>query len=80
MLFAHRSEMDEDTYRRAVTLITDEDRCTQQLLQRSLSLTFSEATAMIERMYDEGLVGPPTPTGGRREVLARRSVEQQADA
>jgi len=80
VLFAHRSEMDEDTYRKAVALVVDEDRCTQQLLQRSLSLSFSDATAMIERMYDEGLVGPPTPTGGRREVLAQRPYEQQADA
>lgn len=78
VLFAHRSEVDDDVYRRAVSLVTDEDRCTVALLQRSLSVSFSEATAMIERMYDEGLVGPPLPSG-RREILAGLKNEQHAE-
>ena len=79
VLFAHRSEVDDDIYSRAAGLVADEGRCTVALLQRSLSVSFSEATAMIERMYDEGLVGPPLPSG-RREILTGHENEQHTDA
>ena len=79
VLFAHRSEVDDLNYERAVALVKDEDRCSVALLQRSLSASFSEATAMIERMYDEGIVGPPLPSG-RREILVSRENDLASQA
>jgi hypothetical protein len=58
----------DDAYERAVALVAREDRCSVSLLQRNLGVTFGEATALIDRMYQQGVVGPYQPTG-RREVL-----------
>jgi hypothetical protein len=58
----------DDTYERAVALVVQEDRCSVSLLQRNMGVTFGEATALIDRMYQQGVVGPYQPTG-RRDVL-----------
>jgi DNA segregation ATPase FtsK/SpoIIIE-like protein len=71
-LFTHRSEVPEATYKRAVDLVVEEDRCSQAMLQRSLGISFSEANTIIERMCDEGKVGPALASG-RREVLAGKT-------
>lgn len=70
VLFAHGSDVDDEVYRRAVDLVIAEDRCSAAMLQRMLPATFSEATAIIDRMHDEGVVGPQLPSG-RRELLRR---------
>jgi DNA segregation ATPase FtsK/SpoIIIE-like protein len=44
------------------------------MLQRNVKVSFSQATAIIERMYDEGIVGPQLPSG-RREILVTRNRE-----
>lgn len=58
----------DDGYDRAVALVVLEDRCSVSLLQRHLGVTFGEATALIDLMYQQGVVGPYQPTG-RRDVL-----------
>ena len=42
------------------------------LLQRNLGVTFGEATALIDRMFQQGVVGPYQPTG-RRDVVKRKN-------
>ena len=71
-LFSHRSELDESLYASTVELVRSEDRCSVAMLQRSVGVSFSEATAIVERMYDEGIVGPQLPSG-RREILANKN-------
>jgi hypothetical protein len=68
-LFASPDDLDQDLFDRAVRLVVDEDRCSVAMLQRSLSVSFSEASALIERMQSEGVVGPQLASG-RREILA----------
>lgn len=71
-LFTHRSEVPEHVYRNAVRMVVEEDRCSQAMLQRGLGISFSEANSIIERMSDEGLLGPPLASG-RRDVLAGKA-------
>lgn len=70
-LFSHRSEIEEETFAKAVGIVTDANRCSVAMLQRSLEVSFSEATALIERMFDEGVVGPQLPSG-RRKILTKK--------
>jgi DNA segregation ATPase FtsK/SpoIIIE-like protein len=66
----------DDAYDRAVALVVAEDRCSVSLLQRNLGVTFGEATALIDRMYQQGVVGPYQPTG-RRDVLKKKSASAE---
>jgi hypothetical protein len=70
------TEFDDSTYRRAVDAVLSEERCSVAMLQRRFPLSWAQAHAMIERMHQEGLVGPPLPSG-RRDVLGgpRRPAE-----
>ena len=67
-LFTHSSDVSDDLYQKASAMVIDEDRCSVAMLQRGLDISFAEATSIIERMSDEGLVGPPLASG-RREIL-----------
>jgi hypothetical protein len=68
----------DDSYDRAVKLVVKEDRCSVSLLQRNLGVTFGEATALIDRMYQQGVVGPYQPTG-RRDVLVNKKGKAAAE-
>jgi hypothetical protein len=65
---------DGDVYERAVRLVVDEDRCSVSLLQRNLDVTFGEATALIDRMFKAGVVGPYQPTGRRDVLLGKKGA------
>ena len=69
----------DDSYDRAVALVIAEDRCSVSLLQRNLGVTFGEATALIDRMYQQGVVGPYQPTG-RRDVVKRGKLKAEDKA
>ncbi len=71
--------LDETLYRRAVEQVLAEERCSVVMLQREFDLSWSTAFAITERMHDEGLVGPPLPSG-RREVLGLRRARTEIDA
>jgi hypothetical protein len=64
----------DDSYDRAVAVVVKEDRCSVSLLQRNLGVTFGEATALIDRMYQQGVVGPYQPTGRRDVLLGKKGA------
>lgn len=78
-LFAHRSELADPLYASAVELVVDADRCSVAMLQRHLDVSFSEATALIERMADEGIVGPQLPSGRRKILVTKKQWRGQAE-
>lgn len=73
---SQRSSEDGDLHDRAVELVIREDRCSVVMLQRHLRIPYSEATALIERMHEEGVVGPQLPSG-RREILVTPEQAEQ---
>ncbi len=75
-LFEGADDPNPDLLQRAIALVIEEDRCSVSMLQRSLGVTFGEATSLIDRMFQQGVVGPYQPTG-RREVLARKTPQEQ---
>ncbi|HLO66959.1 MAG TPA: DNA translocase FtsK, partial [Holophaga sp.] len=60
----------DDVYERAVALVKRERKASTSLLQRKLNLGYGRAARLIDRMEDEGIVGPDRGAGKPREVLA----------
>jgi len=59
---------DARLYRKACQLVFENQKASTSWLQRQLRVGYNSAARLIERMEDEGLVGPPNHVG-RREVL-----------
>ena len=61
----------DDIYQRAITVVTRERKASTSLLQRKLNLGYGRAARLIDRMEEEGVVGPDRGAGKPREVFAR---------
>lgn len=48
----------DETYRRAKELIGFKQKASAALLQRDLKISYSKSAQILERMEQEGLVGP----------------------
>ncbi|WP_253342341.1 DNA translocase FtsK [Sphingobium sp. OAS761] len=59
---------DAQLFRKACQLVFENQKASTSWLQRQLRVGYNSAARLIERMEDEGLVGPPNHVG-RREVL-----------
>jgi S-DNA-T family DNA segregation ATPase FtsK/SpoIIIE len=63
-------ESDDPLYDQAVAVVADAGYCSISHVQRQLSVGYNKAAKLVERMEQEGVVGPPSSkAGGRREVL-----------
>ncbi|MBI1754320.1 MAG: DNA translocase FtsK 4TM domain-containing protein [Acidobacteria bacterium] len=60
----------DDIYQRALAVVKRERKASTSLLQRKLNLGYGRAARLIDRMEDEGIVGPDRGAGKPREVLA----------
>ncbi|MBS1766553.1 MAG: DNA translocase FtsK 4TM domain-containing protein [Acidobacteria bacterium] len=63
------AEGDGDIYGRAVAVVKRERKASTSLLQRKLNIGYGRAARLIDRMEEEGLVGPDRGAGKPREVL-----------
>jgi S-DNA-T family DNA segregation ATPase FtsK/SpoIIIE len=68
--------MDEEDYDElwdeALKIVTDSRQASISMLQRRLRVGYNRAARMIERMEQDGIVGPSDGSGKPREVLARK--------
>ncbi len=61
---------DDPLYDRAVRVVADAGYCSISHVQRKLGIGYNKAANLVEKMEQEGVVGPPSKkAGGRREVL-----------
>jgi S-DNA-T family DNA segregation ATPase FtsK/SpoIIIE len=60
---------DDDVYSRAVAVVKRERKASTSLLQRKLNLGYGRAARIIDRMEEEGLIGPDRGAGKPREVF-----------
>ncbi|MGB8329939.1 MAG: DNA translocase FtsK 4TM domain-containing protein [Polyangiales bacterium] len=64
------AESDDPLYDQAVVVVANAGYCSISHVQRQLSVGYNKAAKLVERMEQEGVVGPPSSkAGGRREVL-----------
>jgi len=59
----------DDIYVRALAVVKRERKASTSLLQRKLNLGYGRAARLIDRMEEEGIVGPDRGAGKPREVL-----------
>ena len=62
------SGSDADLYRQAVEIVRNDKKASTSYIQRRLRIGYNRAAALIDRMQDEGIVGPADHVG-RREVI-----------
>ncbi len=63
-------ETDDPLYDKAVEVVANAGYCSISHVQRQLSVGYNKAAKLVERMEQDGVVGPPSSkAGGRREVL-----------
>lgn len=64
----HFSGEPDPLYERAVELVRETDKASISWVQRRLTIGYNRAARLVERMEDEGIVGP-SGIGGNREVF-----------
>jgi S-DNA-T family DNA segregation ATPase FtsK/SpoIIIE len=57
-----------DLYDRAVAVVTRDGKASTSYIQRRLQIGYNRAASLIERMENEGVVGPANHAG-KREIL-----------
>ena len=68
--------VNEDLLKAATQLVRHENKATITLLQRRLQIGFAEAGRVMQKLYDEGVVGPYN--GNKpREVLPYDVPEEE---
>ena len=69
---AAEEDDDGDLYNRAIAVVGRTGRATTSSIQRHLRIGYNRAATLIERMEDEGLIGPQLTPGGKREIMIPR--------
>ncbi|PZU83665.1 MAG: DNA translocase FtsK [Shinella sp.] len=65
-----------DLYDKAVKVVLRDKKCSTSYIQRRLSIGYNKAASLVERMEQEGLVGPANHVGKRSIIIGGRdSVE-----
>jgi S-DNA-T family DNA segregation ATPase FtsK/SpoIIIE len=59
----------DDLYDRAVAVVTRDRKASTSYIQRRLQIGYNRAASLMERMEDEGVVGPANHAG-KRDILA----------
>nr|WP_320132410.1 DNA translocase FtsK 4TM domain-containing protein [uncultured Holophaga sp.] len=63
----------DDIYDRAVAVVRRERKASTSLLQRKLNIGYGRAARLIDRMEEEGLIGPDRGASKPREVLVEEA-------
>jgi DNA segregation ATPase FtsK/SpoIIIE, S-DNA-T family len=62
-------ENEDPLFKEAVELSRRQGRASISMLQRRLRIGYTRAARIVERMEEKGIVGPPEPSTGTREIL-----------
>jgi S-DNA-T family DNA segregation ATPase FtsK/SpoIIIE len=71
------AEESGDLYDRAVNIVLRDRKCSTSYIQRRLSVGYNKAASLVERMEQEGVVGPANHAG-KREILVGGGVDRGA--
>ncbi|WP_377297039.1 DNA translocase FtsK [Rhizobium sp. SGZ-381] len=68
------SEDADDLYEKAVKVVMKDRKCSTSYIQRRLSVGYNRAASLVERMEQEGLVGPANHVGKREIISGKPAV------
>lgn len=71
------AEESGDLYDRALAIVLRDRKCSTSYIQRRLSVGYNKAASLVERMEQEGVVGPANHAG-KREILVGGGVDRGA--
>ncbi|MCB1426979.1 MAG: cell division protein FtsK, partial [Notoacmeibacter sp.] len=66
----------DDPYDQAVAVVLRDGKASTSYIQRRLGIGYNRAASIIERMEDEGIVGPANHAG-KREILVPRGPDAE---
>ncbi|MGD9867342.1 MAG: DNA translocase FtsK [Hyphomicrobiales bacterium] len=64
----------DELFDQAVAVVVRDGKASTSYIQRRLSIGYNRAATLIEKMEEEGIIGP-ADHAGRREILARREED-----
>ena len=67
MLGVSTGDGDDDLYAQAMAIVIRDKRASTSYIQRRLQIGYNRAATLIERMEEEGMIGP-SDHAGRREI------------
>ncbi len=70
---ANKASASDDIYDQALAIVLRDRKASTSYIQRRLSIGYNRAADLIERMEDEGVIGP-AGSGGKREILLSAST------
>jgi S-DNA-T family DNA segregation ATPase FtsK/SpoIIIE len=62
-----------DLYEKAVKVVLRDKKCSTSYIQRRLSIGYNRAASLVERMEQDGIVGPANHVGKRSIIAGERS-------
>ncbi len=68
------AEDGDDLYEKAVKVVMKDRKCSTSYIQRRLSVGYNRAASLVERMEQEGLVGPANHVGKREIITGGRGI------
>ncbi len=66
----------DDLYDKAVKVVLRDKKCSTSYIQRRLSIGYNRAASLVERMEQEGLVGPANHVGKRSIIAGGRDMPE----
>ncbi len=65
-----------DLYEKAVKVVLRDKKCSTSYIQRRLSIGYNRAASLVERMEQEGIVGPANHVGKRSIIIGERDAHE----
>ncbi len=66
---------DDDTFRRALEVVILDRKASTSYLQRRLKIGYNRAAEIVDQMEDRGIVGPPSGSGNKRDILVFDGID-----
>ena len=66
---------DSEVMQRAIELVIKERKASTSYLQRRLSIGYNRAAEIVDQMEDRGIVGPPSGSGNKRDILVFDGID-----
>ena len=66
---------DDETMRRALEVVILDRKASTSYIQRRLKIGYNRAAELIDAMEERGIVGPPSGSGNKREILIFEGIE-----
>ena len=66
---------DDDTFRRALEVVILDRKASTSYFQRRLKIGYNRAAEIVDQMEDRGILGPPSGSGNKRDILVFDGID-----